>query len=58
MPKSGEMELEDTTSSRQKGDCSGWMNCQPTSKIFNPELFPSKRSTGKNGAEIEEKAIQ
>jgi hypothetical protein len=46
MLNSGEIETEETTSSRQTGSpVEGWDH-QPTFKMFDPELFLSKRNVG------------
>jgi hypothetical protein len=46
MPNSGEIEPEETTSSSQTGlSVERWRH-QHTFKIFNPELFLSKRNAG------------
>ena len=59
MPYSGEMEPEETTSSRQTlSRVEGWGH-PPIFKNFNLELFLSKGRTGtKTGAETEERATQ
>ena len=44
MPKSGERELLESTSSRKIGyQVEGW-NCHLTAKNFDPDLFLSKRN--------------
>ena len=46
IPNSGEMEPEETTSSREIGPPVEVWSHQPTFKLFDPELLLSKENTG------------
>ena len=46
MPNSGEKELVESTSSRKTRDQVEGLDCHPTVKNFDSELFLSKRTSG------------